>query len=202
MPQSIAISDALFTRSQQRVLALLFGKPDNSFYTNEILRYANMGRGTITRELAKLVSAGLLTVTRSGNQQHYQANPDSPVYQELLGIVRKTFGIVDVLKQSLVNIDDQIALAFVYGSVAKGSEVSDSDIDIMLVGDGLSYSEVMELLLPSEELLKREINPTLFTIKEFKTRIEDEQSFIQRVIDQPKLMIKGEIDDIRKLTKN
>jgi len=195
---STIIADALFTKSQQRVLSLLFGKPDASFYTNEIVRQASMGRGTITRELEKLASSGLVTVTKAGNQRHYQANQESPVYKELSGIVRKTFGIADVLKQALQPVNEKLELAFVYGSVAKGTETFDSDIDLMLIGGGLNYNEVIELLMPAEESLQREINPTLFTQKEYQNRLEDGQSFLQRVMDQPKIMIKGEIDDTGK----
>ncbi|MCK4710917.1 MAG: nucleotidyltransferase domain-containing protein [Gammaproteobacteria bacterium] len=196
--QPTTIADALFTKTQQRVLSLLFGKPDTSFYTNEIVRRANMGRGTIIRELEKLVSSGLLTVTRSGNQNHYQANRYSPVYEELLGVVRKTFGIADVLKQALYPVNKKIELAFVYGSIAKGKETFGSDIDLMLIGSGLNYNEIIELMMPVEESLQREINPTLFTPEEYQTRLKDGQSFLQRVIDQPKIMIQGEIDDIGK----
>ncbi len=192
------IADALFTKSQQRVISLLFGKPDASFYTNEIVRQASMGRGTITRELEKLASSGLVTVTKAGNQRHYQANQESPVYKELSGIVRKTFGIADVLKQALQPVIEKLELAFVYGSIAKGTETFDSDIDLMLIGGGLNYNEVIELLMPAEESLQREINPTLFTQKEYQNRLEDGQSFLQRVMDQPKIMIKGEIDDTGK----
>ena len=195
---TMSVADALFTKTQQRVLSLLFGKPDKSFYTNEIVRHANMGRGTITRELEKMVSSGLLTVSRAGNQQHYQANSSCPIYIELLGIVRKTFGIADVLKQALLQIDGKLELAFVYGSVAKGTETYGSDIDLMLIGSELNYNEVIELLMPAEESLQREINPTLFTAEEFQVRLKDGQSFLQRVMDQPKIMIKGAIDDIGK----
>ena len=195
---STIIADALFTKSQQRVLSLLFGKPDASFYTNEIVRQASMGRGTITRELEKLASSGLVTVTKAGNQRHYQANQESPVYKELSGIVRKTFGIADVLKQALQPVNEKLELAFVYGSVAKGTETFDSDIDLMLIGGGLNYNEVIELLMPAEESLQREINPTLLTQNEYQNRLEDGQSFLQRVMDQPKILIKGEIDDTGK----
>ena len=102
------IGDALFTKTQQRVRGLLYGKPEQSFYTNEIVRRANMGRGTILRELERLVAAGLLVISHEGNQHHYQANPNNPIYHELLGIVRKTFGIVDVISSVLVAVDDQI----------------------------------------------------------------------------------------------
>ena len=103
--QITSIGDALFTKTQQRVLGLLYGKPGKSFYTNEIMRWADMGRGTIQRELERLTAADLLSVTREGNQKHYQANRDNPVYTELLGIVRKTFGLEDVLWQALEQLD-------------------------------------------------------------------------------------------------
>jgi predicted nucleotidyltransferase len=195
---SITTADALFTKTQQRVLSLLFGKPDQSFYTNEIVRLAGMGRGTITRELEKLASAELLTVTRSGNQQHYQANKNNQIYNELHRIVIKTFGVVDVIKQALQPIDKQIELAFVYGSIAKGIETIESDIDLMLVGKDLNYAEILELLMPAETTLQRPINPTLYTPEEFRMRLEDEQSFLMRIKEQPKLMIKGEINDFGK----
>lgn len=195
---STSIADALFTKTQQRVLSLIFGKPDQSFYTNEIVRLAGMGRGTITRELEKLTLAGLLKVTRSGNQQHYQANKNNQIYNDLHNIVIKTFGIADVIKQALQPMDKQIDIALVYGSIAKGTETNESDIDLMLVGEDLNYTEVMELLMPAETKLQRPINPTLYTRKEFQLRLEDEQSFLMRIKEQPKLMIKGEIDDFGK----
>lgn len=195
---SISIADALFTKTQQRVLSLLFGKPEQSFYTNEIVRQAGMGRGTVTRELEKLTSAGLLTITRSGNQRHYQANKDNQIYNELHRIVIKTLGIVDVIKQMLQPMDKQIVLAFVYGSIAKGTETTGSDIDLMLIGIDLNYSDVMELLMPAETTLQRPINPTLYTVEEFQARMKDEQSFLTKIKEQPKLMIKGEINDFGK----
>jgi predicted nucleotidyltransferase len=191
-----SIANALFTKTQQRVLSLLFGKPDKSFYTNEIVRLASMGRGTITRELEKLSAAGLLTITRTGNQLHYQANNECPIYQELTSIVRKTFGMVDVLAKALSPIKQNITLAFVYGSIAKGEDNATSDIDLMLVGEDLSYSDIIEMLMPAEDFLQREISPSILTLKEFRNRQEEKQSFLIRILEQPKLMIKGEINDV------
>ena len=197
--QPYSIANALFTKTQQRVLSLLFGKPDKSFYTNEIVRLANMGRGTITRELEKLSAAGLLTITRSGNQLHYQANDESPIFEELTSIVRKTFGMVDILSKALSPIEQNLILAFVYGSIAKGEDNSTSDIDLMLVGEDLSYSDIIELLMPAENSLQRDINPSILTIKEFRNRQDEKQSFLTRLLEQPKLMIKGEINDFGQL---
>ncbi len=197
-----SIGDALFTKTQQRVLGLLYGKPDKSFYTNEIVRWAAMGRGTISRELDKLVSSGLLSVSREGNQNHYQAQKDNPVYNELLGIVRKTFGVADVIRQALKLLDPQIQLAFVYGSVAKSTDAKSSDVDLMLVGESLEYADVMEMLLPLEESLQRPINPTIYETADFVEKLDQNSSFLVRVMEQQKLMIKGDIDEFRKSGKD
>lgn len=193
-----SIGDALFTKTQQRVLGLLYGKPDKSFYTNEIMRWADMGRGTIRRELDRLVAADLLSVTREGNQNHYQAKRDNPVYSELLGIVRKTFGLADVLRQALGPLDKQIEFAFIYGSIANGTDARKSDIDLMLVGEGLHYGDVMDVLVPLEESLQRSINPTIYVLAEFIAKLNQDSSFLVRVMEQPKIVIKGPIDDFKK----
>ncbi len=185
-----AIGDALFTKTQQRVLGLLYGKPEQSFYLNELVRLAGMGKGAVSRELAKQTAAGLLTVVQKGNQRHYQANAENPIFSELKGIIQKTFGVVGVLQMALATLLPQLKLAFVYGSVAKGREHAKSDIDVLLVGDDLSYEQVMTLLEYAEQQLGRTINPTLYDPQEFKTRMEAKQSFITRIMAQPKLWVK------------
>ncbi len=181
------------------MLALLFGEPDERFYTNEIMRWAAMGRGTVSRELDRLVSAGLLSITKQGNQNYYQANANNPVYQELVGIVRKTFGVADQIREKLISLGGNIELAFIYGSIAKGTETNTSDIDLMLVGEDLSYGNVLELLLPLEDSLQRTINSTIFDKKDFAARLKDDDSFVTRVMEQPKIIIKGSEDDFRKI---
>lgn len=199
---AISIGDALFTKTQKKVLGLLFGKPDKSFYTNEIMRWASMGRGTVGRELDKLVSAGLLTATREGNQKYYQANENSPIYKELVGIVKKTFGVADIIRESLKPFENNIELAFIYGSVAKGGDTQSSDIDLMLVGKELHYGDIVEVLIPQEESLQRTINPTIYNQKDFLEKISDGSSFVTRVMEQPKIIIKGVIDDFGKPGKD
>ena len=194
--QPIPIGDALFTKTQQRVLGLLFGKPDGRFYTNEILRRLDMGRGTVRRELERLVAAGILVVTREGNQLYYQANRESPVYTELLGIVRKTFGVAQVIRGALRPVDEQIQLAFVFGSLAKGTDTESSDLDLLLIADELAYSDVMDLLLPLETSLTRSINPVLYSAAEFRERLGAGSSFAVRIREQPKLWVKGSEDDL------
>ena len=200
--QITSIGDALFTKTQQRVLGLLFGKPDKSFYTNEIMRWASMGRGTISRELERLVSAGLLSVTKAGNQNHYQANANNPIYSELVSIVKKSFGVADEIREALKLFDENIELAFIYGSISKGTDTANSDVDLMLVGKALNYSDIMDSLLQAEETLQRTINPTIYDRVDFVNKLEEGNSFITRVMEQPKIMIKGVNHDIRKPGKD
>ena len=200
--QATSIGDALFTKTQQKVLGLLFGKPDKSFYTNEIMRWVDMGRGTVSRELERLVGADLLFVTKEGNQNHYQANTNNPVYSELVSIVKKSFGISDEIKQALLPFDEDIEIAFIYGSISKGGETAASDVDLMLVGKGLIYGDIIERLLPVEEALQRAINPTLYEKADFVAKFKEGNSFVTRVMEQPKIMIKGVINDFGKPGKD
>jgi predicted nucleotidyltransferase len=194
----VSIGNVLFTKTQQKVLSLLYGKPDQSFYFNEIVRRSDMGKGTIKRELERMNASELLLVERIGNQTHYRANKDCPIYTELLAIVRKTFGVVDVIKAALEPIDEQISLAFVYGSVARSEDTVKSDIDFLVVAKGLSYVEIMELLADTERSLGRPINPTIYDSDQVIERLKGENAFLTRVMEQPKLWIKGDADDISK----
>nr|WP_260295290.1 nucleotidyltransferase domain-containing protein [Sedimenticola hydrogenitrophicus] len=184
------IGDALFTKTQQRVLGLLFGRPQQSFYLNELVRMAGVGKGSVMRELEKLRAAGLLTVTRIGNQNHYQANAENPIFAELKGIAQKSFGLVDIVGSALRPLLDEIELALIYGSMAKGAEHAGSDIDLLLVSDSLSYGAVMEVLVEAETQLGRTINPTLYTPREFAERKRKQQHFITRLMGQQVLWIK------------
>lgn len=187
-PGHTSIADALFTKAQQRVLALLYGNPQRSFYLNEIVRHADMGRGAISRELDKLLMAGLVTIDPRGNQLHYQANGGSPIFKELRGIVVKTFGIADVLRTALVDVLPPIRLVFIYGSVAKGIDTASSDIDLMIVADDITYADVVSKLDLAERQLARKINPTIFSSDEFDKR-KRESSFVKRVLSQPMIVL-------------
>lgn len=191
-----SLSDALFTTTQQRVLACLFGEPGRSYAVNELIQTTGAGSGAVQRELARLSGSGLLTVEHVGNQRRYRANPDSPIHDELAAIVRKTFGLAMPLQQALAPLSKQIQAAFVYGSVAKGSDTATSDIDLMLVSEDLSYPDVMTALHPLVERIGREINPTLYTRAELRKRIQDGSSFITRVLQQPRIWLIGSDDDL------
>ena len=185
------LGDALFTTTQQRVLGLLYSQPGRSFYTKEILRLTGMGVATIKRELDRMVAAGILTLRRQGNQHHYQANPDCPIYQELLSIVRKTIGVVDVLKQALEPFTDRIDWGFVFGSVASGKESANSDIDLLLIG-GITFSEAVSALHPAQEALAREINPKVYRPDEWQRLLKKKDAFVKELLAKPRLDVMGQ----------
>lgn len=191
-PPVAGIADALFTKVQQRVLAVLYGNPGRSFYANEVIALAGSGTGAVQRELARLDAAGLVVVTRVGKQKHYQANEAGPVYQELRGLVLKTSGMVDVLRVALAPLAAQIHAAFVYGSVAKRQDSANSDIDLMVLSDSLSYADLFAALEEATNRLGRPVNPTVYTRKDLEKRIQAGNAFVKRVLEQPKLWVIGE----------
>jgi predicted nucleotidyltransferase len=193
--EPVGLADALFTKVQQRVLGLLFGNPGRSFYANELIELAGSGTGAVQRELARLESSGLATVTRVGNQKHYQANPGSPVYAELRGLVLKTSGLVDVLRAALQPLKSGIENAFVYGSVAKQQDTADSDIDLMVISDTLSYAELFGALEDAAAQLGRTVNPTVYSRRELDKRLRSDNAFIKRVWSQPRLPVIGDLHD-------
>ena len=189
-PSSVA--DALFPKVRQRVLAVLFGAPDRSFYTNEVIGLVQSGAGAVQRELADLAAAGLLTVRKQGNQKHFQANAASPVFAELRGLVLKTMGLADVLRTALAPLAPQIERAFVFGSIAKQQDTAASDVDLLVVSDTLGYGELFGALESAGQSLGRTINPALYTAADFRVRIQGDNAFINRVMQQPKIWLIGQ----------
>lgn len=190
------LGEALFSKTQRQVLGLLFGNPDRSYYANEVVRLAGVGIGTVQRELEKLSGAGLLSVRRVGNQKHYQADRQSPIFEELRGIVLKTFGVGDVLRLALSELADQITVAFIYGSVAKRTDKTNSDIDVMIISEDLSYDKVFSTLAPVESKIGRTVSPTLYKPYEFRDKLNADSSFLSRVIKQQKIFLIGAENDI------
>ena len=176
------MADALFTGTQQRVLSLLFGQPDRSFFTRELIDLARGGRGAVQRELARLHESGLIVQTVLGNQKHYQANADSPIFAELRGIVSKMLGPADVLRAALEPLAHDLQLALLYGSVAKRRDTALSDVDVLLVSDTLTLEQVYAALEPAEERLGRPVSPTLYTSAEFHQRLEQRNPFLTRLL--------------------
>lgn len=181
-PRGTSLADALFTSTQQRVLALLFGQPERSFFATELIGLARAGSGAVQREIRRLVESGLVTVVRVGNQKHYQANHASPVFNELRDLVRKTIGLQEPIREVLKPLEDRIVFAALYGSVAKHRDTAASDIDLLIVSDDLTLEQLYAALTPAEDKLARRINPTLYTPREFDRRKRAANAFLKRVL--------------------
>jgi DNA-binding transcriptional ArsR family regulator len=196
------IADALFSPSLQKILALLFVRVDDAFYLNEIIRLTGLGSASVQRELKRLEQAGLILSHRVGNMRRFQANRDHPVYPELHGMIQKTFGLVGVLRRALQPLLPAVHIAFVYGSIAKGTATAGSDVDLLLVGDAISYGTLLSALLPAEHALGRPINPTLYKRAELRKRLQEQQHFLMRVLEQPKIFLIGDEDELRSVSES
>ncbi len=185
----MSIASAHFTDSQAKVYAWLFGQPERSYHLSELRRLSGLGSASLQREVNRLVDAGLVTSERVGNLRCFQANPASPVQAELVALTRKTLGAVPLLRQALAPLAAQLHTAYIYGSVARQTDTAHSDIDLMLVGTDIGLADVLPLLLPLEPSLGRKINPNLYTPEQYAKRLQEPDSFIQRVLAQPTLML-------------
>lgn len=194
--ETTTIQDALFSSVQQRVLGILFGQPDRRFQSAELIRMAKSGTGAVHRQLSNLAASGLVNVTRIGNQKHYQANPDSPVFEELCGLIRKTVGLREPIRTALQPYRNQIDMAFVYGSVAREADTARSDIDLMIFGDELDYVDIYKAVAEAEGALLRQLNPNLTTLAEWKKKLAENNPFFVKVKEQPKLFIYGSENDL------
>ena len=193
----MSIKHALFSESQAQVLFWIFGQPGRSYHLSELRRLTGLGSASLQREINRLVDANLATSEMVGNQRQIIANRNSPVFHELCALTRKVVGIAPMLQEALSVIENKIVLGIVYGSVAKETDTATSDIDVMLVVHDLTLGEVLEALTPVESMLDRKINPTCYSISEFKKRLGDPYSFVNRVLDQPTIKLIGDVDVFR-----
>jgi len=191
-----SLCSGLFGKTRQAVLALLYGRVDSSFYTKQILDAVRIGRGTVQRELKNLTDAGIIIREVQGRQVYYRANAKCPIFNELESIVRKTFGLADVLGEALAPLDKRIAFAFVYGSMASGEANSASDIDLLVVG-AIDETALHKALSEAENRLGRPVNYTLMSQLEFAKRRGEKDGFLARVLSGQKIIIMGSIDEIR-----
>ncbi len=194
---STGLADALFTSVQQRVLGLLFGHPGRRFQSAELIRLAGSGTGATHRLLMRLAESGLVRVSTEGHQKYYQANAECPVFEELLGLIRKTVGLLGPLREALAPLGGRIHAAFVYGSVASGKDRADSDVDLMVLAEDLDYPTLFESVQAAEQQLSRTVNPSLMTPEEWRRRRARPDSFAARLHDKPRLLVLGSEDDLR-----
>lgn len=194
MPARSSLIDALFTKTQQRVLALLFGQPERSFFATELIELTRSGSGAVQRELQRLADSGLVVVTWLGNQKHFQANPAAPVFTELRAIVLKTLGLAEPLRAALAPFGERIHLAIVYGSIAKRADTASSDVDLLVVSDSLALEQMYAALASAERQIARTINVTLYTTEEFRRRRQEGHPFLSKVLSGEHWVLMGELD--------
>jgi predicted nucleotidyltransferase len=193
----LSLSNALFSKVQQRVLALIFGHPERSFYTSEIVRNVQSGVGAVERELSKLERSHLVSVERIGNQKHYRANQTAPIFEELRGIVEKTAGLAEPIRKFLEPYANDIKSAFLFGSVAKGTDTAQSDIDLIVIGNHLDFSDLYTAAQNAERKLGRKVNPLFFSPEDWQRKTADKGSVFGKIGHSPKIFIIGSEKDLR-----
>jgi predicted nucleotidyltransferase len=196
------LAGALFSRVQLRVLSVLIGQPSQSYQLTEVIRLVGSGRGAVQRELRKLSSAGIVKISMLAGRKVYQANAASPIFKELYGLIVKTTGLVEPIRIALKAVSKKIDVAFVYGSVAKGSDTAKSDVDLMIIGRNVVYGDVYNATLTAEKRLQREINPTLMSATEWKKKLADGNPFISKIAKQQKLFVIGTEDELKRIGKS
>jgi DNA-binding transcriptional ArsR family regulator len=189
--------DALFPKTRQGILAAMLVRAEKSWYVSELARRMGVPSSSLQRELRDLTEAGILKTHRQGRMAYYQANGDSPLFSDLRGLLLKTAGLVDVLADALKPLDPRLSIVFVYGSVASGNELSDSDIDVMVIGT-VSPAALALPLRQARDLLGREINPTVYTQVEFAKKRAAKDHFLTQVLNKPKLFVVGNKDELEK----
>lgn len=198
MKKNNGIALALFGQVRCAILALLFFHSDESYYMRQIVRMTGAAHGAIQRELAHLVQTGLIVRNKHGMEVFYQANTLSPIFPEVRGLIIKTAGAVEVLRVALAPVAERIEVAFIYGSVAKGTEKATSDVDIMVIGE-VGFNEIVAILMPAEEQLHREVNPSVFTSAEIAQGVAHRQHFITSVLQETKVFLIGGEHDLTRL---
>lgn len=188
--------DTLFGVQRQRALGWLLLHPDDAVHVRELARLTGTSAGSLHRELARLAEAGLLTRSERGNQVLYQANRACPVFAELAGLFRKTGGLADVLRAALLGLAERIRFALVFGSVARGTETSLSDVDVLVVGEA-DFAEVVMALHPCQDVLGREVNPVVYSEAEWRARVERGDPFVRDILQNPVMLLLGVMDDAR-----
>jgi predicted nucleotidyltransferase len=186
--------DALMPPVRQRLLSLTLGAPDRWWYLSELAGALGRSPSSLQRELKSLTAAAILLMRRDGRRTYYRANESSAIYEELRGIVRKTMGIPHEVRSALTPIDQKIALALLYGSVARGQERADSDVDLLVVADDLTLEELYRRLAPVEKRLQRRVNPTLYTREEFRRRKRTKNAFLENILSSDSIILTGDID--------
>lgn len=198
---SSLLADIIFKEYRRRVLGLLLLRPDQAYHVREIARLTGTVPGTLHKELRKLAKAGILKKSSRGNQVSYQADLDCLIFAELSSILRKTSGIADRVREALAPLKDSIDVALIFGSIASGKATSDSDIDLLVVGN-VGFSETVKALYSTQETLGREINPKLYSASEWQAARKEDSAFIHEILDKPIIKIMGHADEFGQPARN
>jgi predicted nucleotidyltransferase len=192
------LSNVLFGQIRGGVLGLLYGQADKAFYVRQIARQLDASVGAIQRELEKLAKVGLIVRTSLGNQVFYQANQSSPVFSEMRTLLAKTVGVFDILHSALEPLSAEISVSFVYGSVARQEETAQSDVDLMIIGS-VSLDGVLSRMPAVEASLGRQVNPTVYSLGEFRSKLAAGNHFLTSVLKDKKVFLIGTQDELRKV---
>jgi uncharacterized protein len=198
--QSDFLPDLLGSKLRAKVLGWLFTHTDERFFVRQLTALLNLDSTNLSRELARLEKMGLLISSASGKQKYYQANPKSPVFNELHSLMIKTAGIADILRSVLEPAVKQIDLAFVFGSIASRMEERASDIDVMIIGD-ISFGDLVSLFSPAEKILGREINPVVYPSQEFQNKVKSDHHFVNSVLEEEKIFLIGDDNELNRLSR-
>ena len=190
------LGDLLFGQTRGRILRLLFGHPDQTFFVRQIARETAISVGSVQRELETLAQVGLIERSKSGHQVYYQANRNHPVFSEIHSLIAKTVGVFELIRSALAPLAARIFQAFVYGSIARQEENAKSDVDLMIVGD-VTLDEILAQLAAVEPTIGRTINPTIYSSKEFKTKLQSGNHFLRSVMRNEKVFLIGAEDAAR-----
>jgi predicted nucleotidyltransferase len=194
-PAALDPATVLFGSTRRRVLAWLLGHADEAYYLRELARQVGGAVGAVQRELELLTASGLVRREVRGKQVYFQANQKAAIFPELQGLFAKTVGLVDILRESLMPLADRLRAAFVFGSAARGELHASSDVDLLVVGD-VSFGDVITAIQGAEKRLGRDVNPTVFSEDEFRTKVLAKHHFVTSVLAQPKMFVLGDDDDL------
>ena len=200
LPHRDNLSETLFGKTRRAVLSLLYSHIDDAFYLRQIVRTAGVGLGAVQRELKQLTDAGIIQRTVRGHQVYYRANPQCPVFAELKTLVLKTVGVGGILQAALAPLADRIRMAAIYGSFARSDEQRGSDIDLLVVGE-VTFAEVVSALHQAQSTINREINPTVYPLGEFQSKLLAGDHFLNTIVEEPIFFLIGDKRELARLAK-
>jgi predicted nucleotidyltransferase len=190
-----SLISALFPKTRRSVLAATLMHPDRWWFLADLARHIGVSPSSLQREMKSLVEGGILLRREEGKHVYFKPDPNCPILSELQAIMTKTLGLVDVLRDTLAPFKKMVKVAFVYGSIARGEELSESDVDLMIVGHA-KLADLSSQLAEAEGKLAREVNPTVFSPEEFARKLRQGHHFLRSVVQTDKLFVVGDPDEL------